>query len=279
MEFQNERNGSKVHKYLLKMITGLIFLLGTLFIGLNLSQAQQDNIPELEDGEEYEERVRHPVSNIILQQRFPDILVLSAAPTENTVALTFDDGPDPRFTPQILDLLAEHDIKATFFVTGARAEAYPELLQRIVNEGHIVGNHTYGHPNLVESSDMDTLETEVLRTEEIINAIVGYRTKLFRAPYGFLYDELLEQLGSMDYTVVGWSVDSLDWREDPPEDIAYNVISNIHPGAIILMHDGAGDTGDRTNTIEALRQIIPNLKDQGLEFETVPDMLDISYQK
>jgi len=261
------------------MITGLIFLLGTLFIGLNLSQAQQDNIPELEDGEEYEERVRHPVSNIILQQRFPDILVLSAAPTENTVALTFDDGPDPRFTPQILDLLAEHDIKATFFVTGARAEAYPELLQRIVNEGHIVGNHTYGHPNLVESSDMDTLETEVLRTEEIINAIVGYRTKLFRAPYGFLYDELLEQLGSMDYTVVGWSVDSLDWREDPPEDIAYNVISNIHPGAIILMHDGAGDTGDRTNTIEALRQIIPNLKDQGLEFETVPDMLDISYQK
>jgi peptidoglycan/xylan/chitin deacetylase (PgdA/CDA1 family) len=268
-----------VNKYLLKTLTGLFIAVSTLFLGLNLSQAQQEDIPELEDGEEYEERVRHPVSNIILQQRFPDILVLSAAPTENTVALTFDDGPDPRFTPQILDLLAEHDIQATFFVTGARAEAYPELVQRMVNEGHIVGNHTYSHQNLVEATDMDILETEVLRTEEIINAAAGYRTKLFRAPYGFLYDELLEQLGSMNYTVVGWSVDSLDWQESPPEEIAYNVISNIHPGAIVLMHDGAGDTGDRTNTIEALRQIIPNLRDQGLEFETVPDMLDIPYQK
>jgi peptidoglycan/xylan/chitin deacetylase (PgdA/CDA1 family) len=260
-------------------IIGLIMLAGSLFLGLHPSSAQQENIPELEDGEEYEERIRNPVSNVILQQRFPDILVLSAAPTENTVALTFDDGPDPRFTPQILDLLAEHDIQATFFVTGARAEAYPELLQRIVNEGHVVGNHTYGHPNLVEASDMDTLETEVLRTEEIINSVVGYRPKLFRAPYGFLYDELLEKLGEMDYTVVGWSVDSLDWQEDPPEVIAYNVISNIHPGAIVLMHDGASESGDRTNTIEALRQIIPNLRDQGLEFETVPEMLDIPYQK
>ncbi len=260
-------------------IIGLIMLAGSLFLGLHPSSAQQENIPELEDGEEYEERIRNPVSNVILQQRFPDILVLSAAPTENTVALTFDDGPDPRFTPQILDLLAEHDIQATFFVTGARAEAYPELLQRIVNEGHVVGNHTYGHPNLVEASDMDTLETEVLRTEEIINSVVGYRPKLFRAPYGFLYDELLEKLGEMDYTVVGWSVDSLDWQEDPPEVIAYNVINNIHPGAIVLMHDGASESGDRTNTIEALRQIIPNLRDQGLEFETVPEMLDIPYQK
>src|SRR5699024_1586797 len=153
-------------------IIGLIMLAGSLFLGLHPSSAQQENIPELEDGEEYEERIRNPVSNVILQQRFPDILVLSAAPTENTVALTFDDGPDPRFTPQILDLLAEHDIQATFFVTGARAEAYPELLQRIVNEGHVVGNHTYGHPNLVEASDMDTLDTRILRTEEIITSVV-----------------------------------------------------------------------------------------------------------
>jgi len=268
-----------MNRNIMKKISGILFLAGVLFLGWNPAHAQQEDMPELKDGEEYEERIRNPVSNVILQQRYPDTLVLSAAPTENTVALTFDDGPDPRFTPQILDLLAEYDIQATFFVTGARAEAYPELLQRIVNEGHIVGNHTYGHPNLVEATDMDVLETEVLRTEEIINSIVGYRTKLFRAPYGFLYDELLEQLGAMDYTVVGWSVDSLDWREDPPEDIAYNVISNIHPGAIVLMHDGAGETGDRTNTIEALRQIIPNLIDQGLGFETVPEMLNIPYQK
>jgi peptidoglycan/xylan/chitin deacetylase (PgdA/CDA1 family) len=262
----------------MRIFSVLFILTGSIFLGNSFIHAQQeDDIPDLADGEEAEERVRYPVSNIILQQRYPDTIVLSAAPTENQVALTFDDGPDPRFTPQILDLLAEHDIQATFFVTGARAEAFPDLLQRIVDEGHIIGNHTYSHPNLVEANDIAVLEEEVRRTEEIINDIIGYRTSLFRAPYGFLYDELVEKLDEMSYSVVGWSVDSLDWQEAEPEVIAYNVISNIHPGAIVLMHDGAGDIGDRTNTIEALRQIIPNLTEQGLEFATVPELLDISY--
>lgn len=257
----------------------MIILTGSILLGISLIHAQQEEIPDLEGGEEAEERVRYPVSNIILQQRFPDTIVLSAPPTENKVALTFDDGPDPRFTPQILDLLAEYNIQATFFVTGARAEAFPELVQRIIDEGHIIGNHTYSHVNLVEANDIATLEEEVQRTEDIIYDIADFRTRLFRAPYGFLYDELVEKLDEMNYSVVGWSVDSLDWQEAAPEVIAYNVISNIHPGAIILMHDGAGETGDRTNTIEALRLIIPNLTDQGLEFETVPELLDISYQQ
>lgn len=264
-----------------KIITILLLLTATVFSGVEYTNAQQEEeIPNLEGGEESEERVRYPVSNIILQQRFPDTIVLSAAPTENKVALTFDDGPDPRFTPQILDLLAEHNIKATFFVTGARAEAFPDLMQRIIDEGHIIGNHTYSHVNLVDTNDIATLENEVQRTEDIINDIAGFRTKLFRAPYGFLYDELVEKLADMNYSVVGWSVDSLDWQESPPEVIAYNVISNIHPGAIILMHDGADETGDRTNTIEALREhIIPNLTEQGLEFVTVPELLGIAYQQ
>ena len=257
----------------------LLILTGFVFLNLHFTSAQQQEIPDLADGDEADERIRYPVSNTILQQRYPDTIVLSAAPTENQVALTFDDGPDPRFTPQLLDLLAEHDIQATFFVTGARAEAFPDLLQRIVDEGHIVGNHTYSHPNLVEASDISILEEEVRQTEDIINDIIGYRTRLFRAPYGFLYDELVEKLAEMNYSIVGWSVDSLDWQEAAPEVIAYNVISNIHPGAIILMHDGAGETGDRTNTIEALRQIIPNLTEQGLDFVTVPELLDISYKQ
>lgn len=269
----------KMNRTFLKTVIGILILASSLFFGIHLSNAQQEEIPDLEDGDEYEERVRYPVSNIILQQRYPDTIVLSGAPTVNKVALTFDDGPDPRFTPQILDLLAEYNIQATFFLTGARAEAFPELVQRIVDEGHIIGNHTYGHPNLIEAGDVGTLENEVQQTEDIINDIVGFRTKLFRAPYGFLNDELIEQLDEMDYSVVGWSVDSLDWQEAAPEVIAYNVISNIHPGAIILMHDGADETGDRTNTIESLRQIIPNLREQGLEFETVPEMLGIPYQK
>lgn len=241
--------------------------------------AQQEKPPQLEGGPEMTERVRYPVSNIVLQQRYPETVVLSGPANENKVALTFDDGPDPRFTPQILDILKEYNVKATFFLMGARAEKYPDLVKRIQDEGHIIGNHTFFHPNLVKQADVQTLEREVTNTENKLAQLVGYRTKLFRAPYGFLYNELVEKLRDMNYSVVAWSVDSLDWRESPPEQIAYNVLSNIQPGAIILMHDGAAWDEDRTNTIKSLRQIIPNLKEQGFQFETVPKLLNIPYKK
>ncbi|WP_236939173.1 polysaccharide deacetylase family protein [Evansella clarkii] len=245
----------------------------------NNPEERQNELPDPEGGPELTERPRNPVSNIVLQQRYPEIVVLRGPETENKVALTFDDGPDPRFTPQILDVLSEYGVQATFFVMGARAEANPELTRRIIDEGHIVGNHTYFHPNLVEEGDVATLRTEVSRTEDALADIIGYRTKLFRAPYGFLYNELVEALGEMDYTVVGWSVDSLDWRERPAEETAYNVISNSGPGSVILMHDGAESDGDRTSTVEALRQIIPALQEQGLEFVTVPELFGIPFRK
>ncbi|MBM7663467.1 peptidoglycan/xylan/chitin deacetylase (PgdA/CDA1 family) [Bacillus mesophilus] len=237
-----------------------------------------NNLPPLKGGAETE-RVRNPVSNIVLQQRYPETVVLRGAQNLNTVALTFDDGPDPRFTPQVLDVLKENNVKATFFLMGSRAKAYPDLVKRIIDEGHIIGNHTYWHPNLVKEGDLATLEREVSQTEDALAEQIGYRTKLFRAPYGFLYNELVEKLKELNYSVVGWSVDSLDWQEAPPEQIAYNVISNVHPGAIILMHDGAEWDGDRTNTIKSLRQIIPELKKLGLEFDTVPGLLNIPYRK
>ncbi|WP_407269778.1 polysaccharide deacetylase family protein [Radiobacillus sp. PE A8.2] len=259
-----------------KTIKCLLLTAVSLFIissGVMKTHAQPDSPPELDGGAEDPERVRNPVSNFILQERYPETVYLQGAQTDNKVALTFDDGPDPRFTPQLLDVLKEHNVKATFFLMGARAAAYPDLIQRIINEGHIIGNHTYWHPNLVEAGDIETLEREIMQTEDILNVVIGYRTKLFRAPYGFLDNEIVEKLISLNYTVVGWSVDSLDWQELPPVQIADNVLSNLHPGAIILMHDGADWEGDRTNTIEALRQIIPEIREQGLAFETVPQLL------
>ncbi|WP_254842743.1 polysaccharide deacetylase family protein [Bacillus sp. MRMR6] len=241
--------------------------------------AQNEKPPNLQGGPENKERVRYPVSNVILQQRYPETIVLRGPQTGNAVALTFDDGPDPRFTSQVLDILKENNIKATFFLMGSRAKAYPDLVKRIINEGHIVGNHTYWHPNLVKQGDIATLKTEVSSTEDELANLIGYRTKLFRAPYGFLYNELVEKLRDMNYTVAGWSVDSLDWQESPPEQITYNVVSNIHPGAVILMHDGAAWDEDRTNTIKSLRQIIPALKEQGMKFETLPQLLNIPYKK
>lgn len=242
-----------------------------------MAELNKEDLPEQKGGPEYKER--KPVSNIVLQEKYPETIVLQGPTNKKQVALTFDDGPDPRFTPQILDILKANNIRATFFVMGARAKAYPELVKRMINEGHIVGNHTYWHPNLVEQGDIDKLEREVKRTEDELEQIIGYRTKLFRPPYGFLYEELVEKLADINYSVIGWSVDSLDWRELGAKDTAYNVLSNLNQGSIILMHDGGNWDSDRTSTVESLRTIIPTIKQQGLELVTVPELLDIPYKK
>lgn len=273
---EDERMTRKNKRWLL-----FVMMIGFLAVssGMTMHAQSEEDLPDPKGGAELTERVRNPVSNFVLQQRYPETVILSGDQTENKVALTFDDGPDPRFTPQILDVLKGYNVKATFFVMGARAEAYPELVQQIIDDGHVIGNHSYWHPNFVEEADSATLESEVSKTEDILAEQIGYRTKLFRAPYGFLNNKLVEKLRDMNYSVVGWTVDSLDWQEAAPEVIAYNVLSNFQPGAIILMHDGAEWEGDRTNTIESLRQIIPSLKDQGMEFVTVPELVDIPYQQ
>ena len=239
----------------------------------------EDDLSDLEGLSQNSEQDPQPVDLRILQQRYPEIFFLKGPTDQKRVALTFDDGPDPRFSNDVLDVLKQYNVPATFFVLGSKAVANPEIVKRMQNEGHVIGNHTYAHPNLVEESDLGTLEREVTRTEDALNDIIGYRTKLFRPPYGFLYNELVEKLGEMNYYVIAWSVDSLDWQEDPPEVIASKVVDNIHPGAIILMHDGAELDEDRTNTIKSLHQIIPKLQEQGYEFVTVPELLNIPFKK
>ena len=240
----------------------------------------KEDFPNLKGGPENPERVLpQPVDMTILQKQYPDTFILRGPTDQKRIALTFDDGPDPRFTEDVLNVLNQYNVSGTFFLMGSRAIAYPEIVKRINTEGHVIGNHTYFHPNLVKEADIPTLEREVTRTENTLNDIIDYRTSLFRPPYGFLYNELVEKLAEMQYLIIGWSVDSLDWEEDPPEVIASNVLDNVHPGAIILMHDGADWDGDRTNTIAALRQIIPALQKQGYEFVTVPELLNVPYAK
>lgn len=240
----------------------------------------KENFPELKrESENSEQERQQPVDLRILQQQYPDIFFLQGPTDQKRVALTFDDGPDPRFTNGVLDVLNQYNVPATFFMLGSKAVANPKIVKQVQNRGHVIGNHTYYHPNLVKESEIKTLEQEVTRTEDALNDIIGYRTKLFRPPYGFLYNELVEKLGEMNYYVIAWSVDSLDWQEEPPEVIASNVLDKIHPGAIILMHDGAESGGDRTNTIESLHQIIPALQKQGYEFVTVPELLNIPFKK
>lgn len=133
--------------------------------------------------------------------------MLAGPTTANRIALTFDDGPDPRFTPQVLDVLQEYNVPATFFVMGRRAERFPDLVTRMAAEGHVIGNHSYSHPNFVVEDDVALREQEVRQTEAIIQNLVGYRPRFFRAPYGFLYNELVEKLAELNNTVVAWSID------------------------------------------------------------------------
>ncbi|MBP1970522.1 peptidoglycan/xylan/chitin deacetylase (PgdA/CDA1 family) [Virgibacillus natechei] len=252
-------------------------------------QNEQENIdfvqnqPPLEGGTEEEVREPHPVSNEKLQRLYPDILVLRGTLEEDRVALTFDDGPDPRFTPEVLDVLEEYDVPATFFLVGSRVEEHPDLVNRIHEEGHAIGNHTYSHPNLPEEEEgIGRLQWEVRETEDAIADVIGFQPRHFRSPYGMLNEELVEALGEMNHTVVGWNVDSLDWKQISTEVIIDNVLSNTGPGSIILMHD-AGDSGfedeDLSSTARALDEIISKLQADGIEFVTVPELIGVPEAK
>ena len=213
-----------------------------------------------------------------MQKKYPNIVVLHGDPTINQVALTFDDGPDIRFTPQVLDVLAEHDVKATFFLFGARAEANREITKRIHDEGHAIGNHTYWHPNLTKES-LERLRWELTETEQVIEDIIGFKPRLFRSPYGALNDEIVKVLGQEDNTVIGWNVDSLDWKQLSADIISDNILSNVGFGSIILMHDGTDWSADLSGTVQALDKVILKLKEDGTKFVTVPELIGIPEEK
>lgn len=190
-------------------------------------------------------------------------------------ALTFDDGPDEVVTPQILDILKENNIKATFFLIGSQAAAHPEVVRRIVDEGHAIGNHSWSHPRFNDISIEEARE-QINDTQDKLEAIVGFRPSIFRPPYGALDEEKEELVHSMRLSIVNWSVDTMDWSGLPAPDIVKLVREQIWPGGIILQHSSGGKDHQLSNTIEALKQIIPELGEQGYSFVTVPELLDLT---
>mgnify|MGYP001944490323 FL=1 len=229
-------------------------------------------------GPESEVREPRPVSNNILQQKYSDALVLRGSIHSNKVALSFDDGPDSRFTPHVLDVLDRHGVKATFFMIGSRAKELPELVKRIHESGHAIGNHTYWHPNLL-NEELDRLHWEVTETENVLEEIIGFKPNLFRAPYGALTEDIVQMLADLNFTIVGWDVDSLDWKQQGAEVIQDNVLSNVGFGSIILMHDGGDWSMDLSGTAEALDEIIVRLKEDGTEFVTIPELVNVPKEK
>src|ERR1051326_3467506 len=185
------------------------------------------------------------------------------------IALTFDDGPNQKLTPRLLDLLAEHHIHVTFFVVGENVAEHPEILQRAVREGHEIGNHSWSHPNLVKISD-ESVRSQIQRTEEAITNAIGSRPTLFRPPYGsvtphqkhIIYDEL-------GYEIILWEVDPLDWKNPGPDVVSSRILKETHPGSIILAHD------IHAQTIQAMPQTLTELQAKGFKFVTVSELLKL----
>ncbi|MFA4016677.1 MAG: hypothetical protein RUDDFDWM_001787 [Candidatus Fervidibacterota bacterium] len=193
------------------------------------------------------------------------------AEADKLVALTFDDGPDPRWTPLVLEALKQYKVRATFFIIGKQAELYPELVKRIYSEGHELGNHTYSHPKHMQKESFEELRKEIERCNEVIERITGVRPKLFRPPMGLL-NYLIHTAAQVEgLTVVYWTV-SADHQDAPtPQAMVERVMRLIHPFAIILMHDGR--TKERWKDVKALPMIIEGLKKRGYQFVTVSELL------
>ncbi|GIO34801.1 MULTISPECIES: N-acetylmuramoyl-L-alanine amidase [Paenibacillus] len=189
------------------------------------------------------------------------------------VALTFDDGPDKIVTPKILDILKENKIKATFFILGNRAKTQPDLVRRIVEEGHAIGNHSWSHPNFDQIS-VDQALKEVEDTQATLEDAVGFRPILFRPPYGALSKDKLDAIHQQDLAVVNWTVDTMDWSGVSSKEIMRLVRKELKPGGIVLQHTANGKN-HLANTIEALQQMIPELKAEGYSFVTVPELLHL----
>ncbi|MFF5188061.1 polysaccharide deacetylase family protein [Streptomyces sp. NPDC000345] len=182
-----------------------------------------------------------------------------------TMVLTFDDGPDPRYTPRILDTLAEYGVRAMFFVCGEMAVGHQDLLARMADEGHVVGNHTWSHP-LLTALSRRRIRSEMTRTSEVIEAGYGERPRWFRAPYG-AWNRAAFQLGAeLGMEPLAWTVDTLDWTTPGVRTIVDRVEQGAGSGVVILSHDAGGD---RTQSVKALRRYLPRLLDSGYHL-TVP---------
>lgn len=242
--------------------------------GVGVRPRAQNDTPDLADGPERKHREPKPMTLADLRAKYPSWFVISGPGDRREVALTFDDAPDDVFTPMVLDVLKREGVKATFFCVGNRIEKHPDVMRRIVAEGHVVGNHSYSHANLPKLSD-EKFREEIRKTDELIRKFTGYTPSFVRAPYGNITEEQIKWLASQKRKIVGWNVDSLDWKSLSRDEVATNILAHVKPGAIILQHSAGGVGEDLTGTVEALPEVIRKLRADGVEFVTVARMLGI----
>jgi len=208
---------------------------------------------------------------------YPGIYFFTGPAGAKKLALTFDDGPDDRATPRILDILKENSVKATFFLIGQHARLYPDIVRRIAAEGHTIGNHTWSHSNMQRLAPYQA-RREISDNQELLDHLTGHKTALVRFPWGSVSPQIMELVQKEGYRVIGWSVDSSDWLEPRSARIQAGLEAQVHNGAIILMHSIIFPASQGV-TVRVLPALIKNLKARGYQFVTVDELLQIpAYQ-
>jgi peptidoglycan-N-acetylglucosamine deacetylase len=183
---------------------------------------------------------------------------------DKAIALTIDDGPDPVYTPQVLNVLHSYNVVATFSMIGLHVAAYPQLARTVSEAGHKICNHTWTHSDLV-GMRRHGVHDELTRASHAIHKATGVHPTLFRAPYGAWSSTVIRQCERLEMIPLDWSVDPRDWAMPGVRHIVRNIMKNTQPGSIILEHDGGGN---RSQTVAALRIVLPRLLDDGYRFET-----------
>lgn len=183
-----------------------------------------------------------------------------------TLALTFDDGPHATLTPKLLDILKEAGVRATFYVIGSRVSQHPEIIERMVREGHEIGNHTWNHPDLRDLGPAE-IRRELQKTEDAIRSACGRGSFSMRPPYGAINQKVANAIPEAHRPIVMWTVDPLDWKKPGSGVVAQRLLAGAKPGAILLCHD------IHPGTIDAIKIAIPKLIELGYTFSTVSEIL------
>lgn len=190
------------------------------------------------------------------------------------IALTYDDGPNDPHTLKLLEVLARHDVRATFFLIGRYVQRRPDLAHEVVHAGHAIGNHTFTHPHLVISAAVET-RNQLEECQRAVQEVTGEVPRLFRPPFGGRRPSTLKIARSLGLEPVMWNVTGWDWKKLPADTIVENCVRQMRGGDVVLLHDGGHRAlgADRSQTIIATERLIQRYKSKGYEFVTVPQMM------
>ncbi|MGE5416992.1 MAG: polysaccharide deacetylase family protein [Acidobacteriota bacterium] len=227
-----------------------------------LGQSAQLSGKDLEEMKSWKQKVYN------LARLYRGQFFLSGVASHKTVCLTFDDGPDPIVTPQVIDTLKNYNVRGSFFFIGERIRKYPNVVREAFHNEDLVLNHSFSHPRL-DRVDRSRVKQEIMTTEQAIFDVIGKKPLLIRPPYGGIDSQVVEDVYNDGYRAVLWSVDTLDWTGKTPYEITQCVLDNVRPGDIILFHTNE----NRIATAQALPEIIYGLQQRGYHVIDLAQML------